>query len=83
MHARPYTAVLIHEHSFMTRVANLAAPLNGTEAKASVESSNPGFKLVALIPGHHAVSSHGFELDYALRGTADRFLDPFDHGTIP
>jgi hypothetical protein len=83
MHARPYTAVLIHEHSFATRVTNLAAPLNSTEAKASVESHHPGYKLVALVPGHHAVNSHGFELDCALLGTPDRSLDLFGQGPIP
>jgi hypothetical protein len=81
MHVRPYTAVLIESKSFETRVLNISAPLGGSEAKVEVENRFPDCSLVALIPGHHASSAHGFELPERLRDATDRFVDPFDSGS--
>jgi len=78
MHSRPYTAVLIESKTFATRVLNLAAPLQALDAKREVENNYSDCKLVALVPGHHADGSHGFELHQTLRPTTDRFVDPFD-----
>jgi len=82
MHARPYTAVLIESKTFATRVMNISAPLLRGNAKLEVEKKHPGCKLVALVPGHHADGSHGFELHETLRPTTDRFVDPFDSAGI-
>jgi hypothetical protein len=82
MHARPYTAVLIESKTFATRVLNLAAPLQALDAQRVVENSYPDCKLLALVPGHHAVNSHSYELAESLRAPTNRFVDPYDNSIL-
>jgi len=63
MTRRPYTVVLMSTDNFSVSIVNSSAPLDGTEARCEIERNNPGSKLVALIPGHHAASSLGFHVN--------------------
>ena len=62
MNRRPYTVVLMSTDNLSVSITNSAAPLDGAQARWEIERDNPGCKLVALIPGHHAAASLGFRV---------------------
>jgi hypothetical protein len=65
MTRRPYTVVLMSTDNLSVSIVNSAAPLDRAKARWEIEKNNPGCKLVALIPGHHAAASLGFHVDDA------------------
>ena len=77
MHTRPYTAVLVNSETRSSRVEQVSANVAHSKAKDEIESQFTGYKLIALIPGHHAAGMSSFDL--AAPAQTGRYLDLFDN----
>jgi len=76
---RPWTAILTSSDSTVT-VIDIIASLEKGSAQAEIEKNYAGHKLIALIPGTHAGSSHTFSQvpEPVVHDGSSRWVDPFD-----
>lgn len=79
MSERPWTAILASSDSTVTAI-DIIASLEKSQAQAEIEKNYSGHKLVALIPGTHAGSTHTFSQasQPVVRDGSSRWVDPYD-----
>ena len=75
---RPWTAVLCNNSQ--TKIVEVNTSVDSSLAEVTINEKNPGWNLIAIIPGSHAGSSHSFSMK--LRSSSDKFVDPFDMSHI-
>jgi len=76
MSSRPYAAVLMCGRKVI--MVDVIAPLTSKEAKAMIEKDNPGFELIALVPGTHSKYSYVYSSQDISEMTKPQGVDPFD-----
>lgn len=76
--SRPWTAVLRNQSQ--TKIVDSNAPIDCKLAQVTISKENPGWELMALIPGSHSRASHSFSTNSVAPTSST--VDPFDMSHI-
>jgi len=79
-HTRPWTAILCSKSD--TKIINQDASLVPDEAKVFIETKNPGWTLVGLVPGNHEAGSITWSESSGNSRDNNVYIDPFDMSHI-
>ena len=71
---RPWTAVLYNNSQ--TKILEVNTSVDSETAQSTINEQNPGWELIAIIPGSHANASYSFSVKRM--PTSAGFVDPFD-----